>query len=176
MKIFGKLQRGLRPLMRPLVRWFLYYLYETPYMIGTGGQLSVGKRVAVANTLFNLSSGSIHIGDYTVFGHNVMVLTGRHNFVNGRRAGLSEVISGRSWGGGEKEVPSTGYDIYIGEGCWIASGAVILGGAIIGNNVIVAANAVVTKHVPDFAIVAGVPANVIGDTRNMGKIPESNEE
>lgn len=167
MAIFAGLQRRLRPVMRPIVRWLLYYFYETPYTMGTGGQLVLGKKAAVANTLFNLSSGSIHVGDYTIFGQNVMVLTGRHNFVNGRRAGLEEVMCGPSWGGGEKEVPSSGYDIDIGSGSWIASGAVILGGVSIGNNAIVAANAVVTKSVPDFAIVAGVPARVIGDTRNL---------
>jgi acetyltransferase-like isoleucine patch superfamily enzyme len=167
MALLAGLQRHLRPVMRPIVRWLLYYFYETPYTMGTGGQLVLGKKVAVANTLFNLSSGSIHVGDYTIFGQNVMVLTGRHNFVNGRRAGLDEVMKGPSWGGGDKEVPSSGFDIHIGSGSWIASGAVILGGVTIGSNVIVAANAVVTKSVPDFAIVAGVPARVIGDTRNL---------
>jgi UDP-2-acetamido-3-amino-2,3-dideoxy-glucuronate N-acetyltransferase len=49
---------------------------------------------------------------------------------------------------------------------WIASGVVISGGVTIGDNVIVAANAVVTKDLPDFAVAAGVPAKVIGDTRD----------
>lgn len=166
MSFSSALQRRLRPVMRPLVRWLLYYFYETSYTMGTGGKLVLGKKVAVANTLFNLSSGSIYIGDYTIFGQNVMVLTGRHRFIDGQRAGLEEVMNGPAWGGGEKEVPSSGYDISIGSGAWIASGAVIIGGVTIGNNVIVAANSVVTKSVPDHAIVGGVPATVIGDTRN----------
>lgn len=49
---------------------------------------------------------------------------------------------------------------------WIASGVVISGGVTIGDNFIVAANAVVTKDLPDFAVAAGVPAKVIGDTRD----------
>jgi acetyltransferase-like isoleucine patch superfamily enzyme len=158
--------------MRPIIRWLLYYFYETSYTMGSGGSLRTGRKVAVANTLFNLSSGSIAIGDYTIFGQNVMVLTGRHNFVDGQRAGLNDVINGPAWGGGRQEVPPSGYDITIGRGCWIASGAVIVGGVTIGDNVIVAANAVVTRSVPDYAIVAGVPAKVIGDTRKMGE--ESN--
>lgn len=161
------LQRNLRPIMRPLLRWFLYYFYETSYTMGSGGVLVTGKKVALANTLFNVSSGSIYIGDYTIFGQNVMVLTGKHLFKKGQRAGLEEVINGASWGGGDKEVPASGYDIRIGSGCWIASGSVIIGGVTIGDNVIVAANAVVTRSVPDFAIVAGVPARVHGDTRNL---------
>lgn len=153
-------------MMRPIVRWMLYYFYETSYCMGTGGKLVTGKKVAVANTLFNLSSGSIYIGDYTIFGQNVMVLTGRHNFIDGQRAGLDEVINSPAWGGGEKEVPSSGYDIHIGRGAWIASGAVIVGGVRVGDGAIVAANAVVTKSIPDYAIVAGVPAKIIGDTRS----------
>lgn len=136
-------------------------------MVGNSGQLKIGTKVAVANTLFNLSSGSIYIEDYTIFGQNVMVLTGKHRFEGGQRAGLNDVISGKGWGGGAKEVPSSGYDIRIGTGCWLASGAIVVGGVNIGNNVIVAAGSVVTRSVPDFAIVAGVPAKVIGDTRDL---------
>jgi len=159
-------RRMLRPVMRPLMRLFLYYFYETPYTMGGGGKLFRGKKVAVANTLFNLSSGNVYIGDYTIFGQNVMVLTGRHKYFDGQRAGLQDVIDGLSWGGGEKEVPTSGYDIYIGRGTWVASGAIITGGVKIGDSVIVAANAVVTKDVPSYAIVGGVPARIIGDTRS----------
>lgn len=50
----------------------------------------------------------------------------------------------------------------------IGNGAVIQGPVIIGNNVIIGANAVVNKSVPDFAIVAGIPAKIIGDSRDLG--------
>ncbi len=45
----------------------------------------------------------------------------------------------------------------------IGSNATILGGVTIGEGALIGAGAVVTKDVPDFAIVAGVPARVIGD-------------
>jgi UDP-2-acetamido-3-amino-2,3-dideoxy-glucuronate N-acetyltransferase len=44
----------------------------------------------------------------------------------------------------------------------IGSNATILGGVTVGEGASVGAGAVVTKDVPDFAIVAGVPAEVIG--------------
>jgi acetyltransferase-like isoleucine patch superfamily enzyme len=47
----------------------------------------------------------------------------------------------------------------------IGSNATIISGVTIGEGAIVGAGAVVTKDVPDFAIVAGVPARVIGDSR-----------
>jgi UDP-2-acetamido-3-amino-2,3-dideoxy-glucuronate N-acetyltransferase len=47
----------------------------------------------------------------------------------------------------------------------IGSNATILCGIIIGEGALVAAGAVVTANVPDFAIVSGVPAKVVGDVR-----------
>jgi len=47
----------------------------------------------------------------------------------------------------------------------IGSNATIIGGVTVGVQALVGAGAVVTRDVPDFAIVAGVPARVIGDVR-----------
>lgn len=47
----------------------------------------------------------------------------------------------------------------------IGSNATIIAGVTIGESALVGAGAVVTNDVPDFAIVAGVPARVIGDVR-----------
>lgn len=52
-------------------------------------------------------------------------------------------------------------DIIIGDAVWIGSCVVISPGVRIGNNCIIGANSVVTKDVPDFAIVGGVPAKLI---------------
>lgn len=49
----------------------------------------------------------------------------------------------------------------------IGSNATLIAGIIIGENALVGAGAVVTTNVPDYAIVAGVPARVIGDTRHI---------
>jgi UDP-2-acetamido-3-amino-2,3-dideoxy-glucuronate N-acetyltransferase len=50
----------------------------------------------------------------------------------------------------------------IKRGASIGSNATILGGVTVGSSAIVGAGAVVTKDVPDYAVVAGVPAKVIG--------------
>jgi serine O-acetyltransferase len=53
----------------------------------------------------------------------------------------------------------------IGDNVTISCGAKILGGIKVGNNSIVGANAVVVKDVPENAIVAGVPAIIIGNNK-----------
>jgi UDP-2-acetamido-3-amino-2,3-dideoxy-glucuronate N-acetyltransferase len=53
----------------------------------------------------------------------------------------------------------------------IGSNATILPNVTIGKGAIVGAGAVITRNVPDYAIVAGVPAAVIGDVRDRKKVP-----
>lgn len=47
----------------------------------------------------------------------------------------------------------------------IGSNATILGGVTVGRHALIGAGAVVNRDVPDYAIVAGIPAQVIGDVR-----------
>lgn len=51
--------------------------------------------------------------------------------------------------------------IEIGHDCWIGQGAFIVGGVKIGTGAVVLAGAVVTKDVPPYSIVGGVPAKVV---------------
>ena len=51
--------------------------------------------------------------------------------------------------------------VEIGNDVWIGANVKIIGGRKIGTGAIIGANAVVTKDVPDYAIVAGVPAKII---------------
>ncbi|MCQ2081484.1 MAG: CatB-related O-acetyltransferase [Lachnospiraceae bacterium] len=53
-------------------------------------------------------------------------------------------------------------EILVGNDVWIGANAVIMSGCYIGDGAVVASNAVVTKDVPSYAIVGGVPAKIIG--------------
>lgn len=55
----------------------------------------------------------------------------------------------------------------IGNRVWAGPNVVIQGPCIIGNNVVIAANSVVTKSIPDGCIVAGIPAKIIGHTKDL---------
>lgn len=62
--------------------------------------------------------------------------------------------------------------VVIGNDVWIGHGAFIKGGVTIGDGAIVAAHAVVTKDVPPYAIVGGVPARIIKYRFDEGTINE----
>lgn len=146
----------IKKIRRFLIDYYLgrliKYLNRTYYCHGNPKKLHLGKSVSAVNTIFNVSSGNIYVGNNTIFGHNVMVLTGVHRFLNGKR---EKLITGKP------DAPSEGYDIVIGEGCWIASGVSIIGKVNIGENSIIGAGSVVTKDIPSGVFAAGTPCKVI---------------
>jgi hypothetical protein len=107
---------------------------------------------ASPDAVLNTRSGHIYLGPDVILGHGCMLLTGRHEYADGRLKPRKD------------QVPEHGWDIRVGRGAWIASGAIVIGGVTIGEHAIVAAGAVVTRDVPANAIVGGNPARVIGST------------
>ena len=51
--------------------------------------------------------------------------------------------------------------VTIGNDCWIGPHSLIVGGITIGDGAVVMAGAVVTKDVPPYAVVGGVPARIV---------------
>lgn len=65
-----------------------------------------------------------------------------------------------------RDQPTRSRGIYIGADVWIGANAGVTDGVRVGDHAVVAMGAVVTHDVPDWAIVGGVPARVIGDRRD----------
>jgi acetyltransferase-like isoleucine patch superfamily enzyme len=136
--VLKKLLRGV--LSRILLKNYVY--------VGPSCRLHLASTAVVNNALFNLYSGEIRVGEYSFFGYNVCVLTGTHDY--------------RLFGKARQDaVPRSGRDVTIKAGAWIGTNATIIGPCIIGENAVVAAGAVVTRDVPAFSIVAGVPAKMV---------------
>ena len=116
------------------------------------------QRGAVVGARCKISSHSfvcegVTIEDEVFIGHGVM-------FTNDRfpRAANSD-------GSPQTEADWSVVTTLVRRSASIGSGATIICGVTIGCGALVGAGAVVTKDVPDYAVVAGVPAKVIGDTR-----------
>jgi len=145
----------------------LPYLLDTHVIVGgPSSRVHRGERVALSNAILNVSSGEIYLGDRTMASYHVMLLTGRHLYVDGMRASWPPEYDDGTWGGGRNEVPSEGWDIRIGRGVWLGAGVIVLGGVTIGDHCVVGAGAVVTRSAPDHSFLAGVPARRVGDTRD----------
>ena len=106
---------------------------------GREDKLFVSGGARINDALLNTRSGTITIESGVMFGHRVMVLTGKHD-----RDG--SVCGGR--------------DILIRAGAYVGSGAILIGPVVIGRNAVVGAGSVVTKDVADNTFVCGVPAKV----------------
>lgn len=85
--------------------------------------------------------------------------------VIGRNCNLSHGVTiGQANRGARTGCPVIGDNVFIGPG------AMIFGAVRIGNNVAIGANSVVTKDVPDHAVVAGSPAQVVSHEGSKGYV------
>lgn len=90
----------------------------------------------------------VNIGNYSSLSAHVAIVGSDHHY---DKPGVPVVFSGRP----PSCVTTIGQDVLIGHG------AILLRGITIGNGAVVGAGAIVTKDVPPYAIVVGVPARVL---------------
>lgn len=96
------------------------------------------------------------IGNYCSIGPNVHFLLRIEHPTN-----CVSTYPFKVWVCGEENESLSKGDITVGDDVWIGINAIIMSGVHIGQGAVVAAGAVVTKDVPPYAIVGGVPAKVI---------------
>jgi acetyltransferase-like isoleucine patch superfamily enzyme len=117
--------------------------------------VSVGARCKVSSHTF-ICEG-VTIEDEVFVGHGVMFINDLYPRATNEDGSL------------QTEADWQVVETRIKRGASIGSNATILAGTVVGEHALVGAGAVVTHDVPDYAIVAGVPARIVGNQRNQHK-------
>jgi acetyltransferase-like isoleucine patch superfamily enzyme len=113
----------------------------------------IGARCKISSHSF-ICEG-VTLGDEVFIGHGVVFTNDRYP-----RAATPD---GRLQGTGDWQVIPT----RIGRGASIGSHATLLPGIVVGEHALVGAGSVVTRDVPAYAVVVGVPARVVGSMRDI---------
>ncbi len=116
-----------------------------------GGELRIGHGTNINGLSKILVGAGVSIGAECTFSWDVQILD--HDFHTLTVAGVTA----------PEKLP-----VMIGDRVWLGTGVIVLKGVTIGDGAVVAAGAVVTRDVPAGAIVAGVPARVVGQADGWG--------
>lgn len=114
----------------------------TPFICDFGNRVKLGKGVFINHSAIFSASGGIEVEDGVMFAPGVRIATINHDM-------------------NERHTIYTYGKVTIKKNAWIGMNVTICPGVTIGKYAVVAAGAVVTKDVPDYAVVGGVPAKVI---------------
>ena len=120
---------------------------EGALLIPSGGSIFLGENVSVGSYSILNGHGGLSIGRDSLIAAHCYLIPENHSFA---RRDVPIRLQGSSRKG-----------IRIGIDVWIGCGCAILDGVHIGDGAIIAAGAVVTKDVPPYAIVGGVPATLL---------------
>ena len=131
--------------------------FEGKNAVPDGCNFSGNIKIGYATTLGyrNLIAGKVSIGKYCQLGFDVALHATNHP-----TSYLSTYINKNLFKGELKKLKEEN-TIVIGNDVWIGHGVIIVGNITVGNGAILAAGSIVTKDVPSYTIVAGVPAKPI---------------
>lgn len=122
---------------------------QPPFYCDYGSNIELGERVFFNFNCVVLDVCQVRIGDYTLFGPAVQVLTPMHP--------LDAEL---------RRTQEYGKPIEIGSDVWVGGGALILPGVRIGSRTIIGAGSVVTRDIPEGVFAAGNPCRVV---RNLAE-------
>jgi acetyltransferase-like isoleucine patch superfamily enzyme len=123
--------------------------------------LHIGDHVFIGHFNFLDASGGLSIGEGCQITNHVSILT--HSSHHALR------VCGRGYNGHPRPPGYRQAATEIGPYCFIGPHAVIAPGARLGRGVLVTAYSYVSGNVPDFAVVQGQPARVVGDVREVDR-------
>ena len=119
---------------------------EPPFHANFGGRhCHFGEKVYANFNLTCVDDTHIYVGDHTLIGPNVMLVTAAHPMDHAQR----------------EQGLQFNKPVRIGKNCWIGAGAIVLPGVTIGDNTVIGAGSVVTWDVPAGVVAVGNPCRVL---------------
>ncbi len=119
---------------------------QPPFYCDYGSNIELGERVFFNFNCVVLDVCRVTIGDFTMFGPAVQILTPMH-----------------PWNAALRRKQEYGKAVVIGSDVWVGGGALILPGVKVGSRSVIGAGSVVTRDIPDGVFAAGNPCRVIRD-------------
>jgi maltose O-acetyltransferase len=116
-------------------------------VVGQYANITLGNQAEINTGCFLLAKDKIVIGENSTLAYRVTILTSANP--NGPHNALCKLY------------PSIVKPVYIGKNSWIGANATILPGVTVGDYCVVAAGSLVNRDVPDYTLVAGLPAREI---------------
>lgn len=119
---------------------------EPPFHANWGGRhVHFGKNVYLNFNCTFVDDTHIYVGDYTMFGPNVVLATAGHPILPALR----------------EKAYQYNMPIHIGKNCWLGAGVIVLPGVTVGDNTVIGAGSVVTKDIPANCVAVGNPCRVL---------------
>ena len=108
----------------------------------SGTKVSIGKGSVINHDCLLYTTGGLILGENVSISSGVWLVTGTHDM-------------------NDPLFPDRYVPIVIGNNAWIGIRATVLAGVTIGEGAVIMAGAIVTRDVPPYTVVGGVPAKVI---------------
>jgi acetyltransferase-like isoleucine patch superfamily enzyme len=151
---------------------------ERPELIEIGARVWIGPRASfeVGGKAAEQNRTAIRLGDGVVLRHHVTIsahesIVIEDDVLIAAWTSIYDLDHTLGRRGNAIWHPHRVAPVRIGCGTWLGERVAVLRGATIGRHCIVGANAVVKGEIPDYSVVAGVPARVVGSTREMIEQP-----
>jgi acetyltransferase-like isoleucine patch superfamily enzyme len=119
------------------------HIGKTQLSVGKGAVLSIGDHTFINTGVIISVRNKVQIGNHCQIANQVIIMDNDFHGVE------------------DRDKPEVPQPITIEDHVWLATRCMILKGVTVGKGAVVAAGAVVTKDVPPYTLVGGVPAKII---------------